>query len=75
MHQVGYILYLLGIIDVAAPFFGVDITGVSWSPLVFFGLGWILIQRARGGGASRDAGEATLDMDLEPEAEDNASAP
>ena len=48
MHQVGYLFYLLGIVDVVMPWFGVDITGVSWSPLVFFGLGWWLTRDAGG---------------------------
>ena len=39
-HIIGYILYGIAVVDFAGMFLGYDITGVSWSPLLFGGLGY-----------------------------------
>lgn len=41
LNIVGYIFYLIGIIDFCGMFFGYDFTGVSWSPIAFAAVGAI----------------------------------
>lgn len=41
LQIIGYIFYLIGLIDFCGMFFGYDFTGVSWSPVVFGCIGYI----------------------------------
>lgn len=41
LQIIGYIFYLIGLIDFCGMFFGYDFTGVSWSPIVFGLIGYI----------------------------------
>jgi len=38
---IGWIFYLIGIVDFCGMFFDYDFTGVSWSPIAFAGIGYI----------------------------------
>tara|TARA_B110001454_G_C12460970_1_gene326164 strand:+ start:246 stop:473 length:228 start_codon:yes stop_codon:yes gene_type:complete len=43
MKNLSYVFYGLGLIDVvSANFFGADFTGVVWSPIAFFGVGYCI---------------------------------
>lgn len=35
------VFYLIGIADFCGMFFNYDFTGVSWSPIAFFGIGYL----------------------------------
>lgn len=41
---IGILLIIFAIIDFAGMFFGYDITGQSWTPLVFGGVGSLLLK-------------------------------
>ena len=40
---VGYMFYGIGIADFLGMFFGYDFTGQSWTPILFGGIGQVLI--------------------------------
>ena len=39
----GWICYLLAFLDMAGMFFGYDLTGVSWSPIILMMIGTLLL--------------------------------
>lgn len=43
MKVLGYLCILFGVIDFAGMFFGYDLTGVSWSPIVAGVIGSMLV--------------------------------
>ena len=45
MQYLAYLFFALGVADLGLYLFGVDITGVSWSPAVFFLIGSVLQRR------------------------------
>lgn len=49
---IGYIFYLIGLIDFCGMFFGYDFTGVSWSPIVFGCIGYICVYLAEKNGTN-----------------------
>jgi len=44
MKVLGYLCYAFAVIDFAGMFFGYDLTGVSWSPIVAGVIGSILVR-------------------------------
>ena len=48
LRWIGFLLILLALVDFGLSWFGVDITGVRWSPLVSGGLGTVLCRVFRG---------------------------
>lgn len=38
---IGWVFYIIGVVDFCGMFFGYDFTGVSWSPIVFAGVGYV----------------------------------
>ena len=44
LKVLGYLCYAFGIADFALSWFGTDLTGVRWSPIVAFVLGTILVR-------------------------------
>lgn len=43
MELLGFLCYAFAVIDFAGMFFGYDLTGVSWSPIVAAGLGQVFM--------------------------------
>ena len=43
MELLGLLCYAFAVIDFAGMFFGYDLTGVSWSPIVAAGLGQVFM--------------------------------
>jgi DNA-directed RNA polymerase subunit RPC12/RpoP len=51
----GYLCQLFAVIDFAGMFFGYDLTGVPWSPLVASGIAWVFFQLAKMNSPERQA--------------------
>lgn len=46
LKGIGFLLILFAVIDFMGMFFGYDLTGVSWSPIVAGGIGAALVNAA-----------------------------
>lgn len=44
---IGWIFYLIGLVDFCGMFFSYDFTGVYWSPIAFAGIGYIFEMLAK----------------------------
>ena len=69
LYILSFLCYLFALVDYGLSVFGVDITGVSWSPLVAGGLGVIFGAVAKGMADSEKKEEEQTQSAAKPDAE------